>query len=198
MGSRKPTSFIVGRHLLTHPEDGVADIVRHTTPRERPEMGLDKGSVSKARRRLLDATNGEPTLLLKTILSLPERPRHKEVNLHVADAIRIHEAWHSRMPTPHWWSGELAAAELDGVPLMPAHVLVYVRGEDLDHCARFTIEEYYGRLAQKSDSNFTIRARDPWLYSDVAESGGYYVEKGQRLIDYRESKNVHLLKFTEP
>ncbi len=198
MGLRKPISFIVGRHLLTHPEDGVADIVRHTTPADDSDLRLDKGSVSHARRRLLDTTNGEPTLLLKTILSLPERPRYKEVNLHVADAVRIHEAWHSRMPAPHWWSGELAAAELDGVPLMPARVLVYVRTEDLDVCARFTIDEYYGRLAQRSDSNFTIRTRDPWLYSDVAESGGYYAEKGQRLIDYRESKNVHLLRSTEP
>lgn len=198
MGLRKPTTFVVGRHLLTHPEDGVAEIVRHTTPIHEPEFALEKGSVSRARRRLLDLTDGDVGLLLDRVVGLVERPRHKEVHLRVADPVRIHQAWDSRAPAKHWWSGELAAAELDDVPLMPARVLVYVRPQDLNRSTRFTIDEYYGRLTERAQGNFTIRTRDPWLYSDLSEGGGYYVEKGQRLIDYRESRNVHLLKHARP
>lgn len=90
---------------------------------------------------------------------------------------------------PCWISGEYAAAA-EGFDLVPERCLVYVRAGDLE-AALQVVQSSYGKIAGPQQSNLEVRRADDWLYLDPDQE---LVERGQRLLDYDESRHIQILK----
>lgn len=84
-------------------------------------------------------------------------------------------------------SGEDAAV-IDGWDIVPNRHLIYVDSHILADIVRDAIEDG-ARLTEPDGANLTIRERDPWLVDERKTM----VERGQRMLDYLQSKNVQFL-----
>ena len=174
---RAPAEFVVLRHLLGHPEDSPAEIARHCK--------LHDTSARVAVRRIRERDSVSPSWLLAQLKSVRERPRHQQFAFQVPNPDQFLKA----MKAPHWLSGEYAAA-LDGFDLVPEQAMIYIRPEDVKSISA-AAKESFAKVAPASKANVLVRIADPWmnLRSDEA-----LVERGQRLLDYEESRHVQILK----
>lgn len=93
---------------------------------------------------------------------------------------------------PFLLGGEDAAVH-DGYNLVPEHHLIYIEPDHWSDVAS-AAKDVLARVAPASAANLTVRERDPWLTPDPT---GRFVERGQRLLDYQESKHVQLARSLE-
>lgn len=173
---RAPAEFVVTRHLITHPQDSPAQVAKHAR--------LHSATASNALSRIRQAELWTDSQLLAHLRSLAERPRWRRVNLRLPNPGR----WLDGLDRPQATSGEHAAA-LDGFEVVPERHLVYVAAADLDAVIKSAIGDGDGALAPPEKANLILKTRDAWLYDEPPG----VVERGQRLIDYDESKHVQLL-----
>jgi hypothetical protein len=174
---RAPAEFLVTRHLITHPDDGPSDIARH----ERIHVPTASSALIRIRA---EHNLWTETQLLAHIRNIAERPKWRAHSL--------------RLPNPQRWvdnydgrkliSGEPAAV-LDGFDLIPERHLVYLEAAAMNQALQFALDEG-GALAPLNQANLTLRTMDRWLYEEPIG----YAERGQRLLDYADSKHVQLLR----
>lgn len=172
-----PVSFVVARHLLTHPADGPADLSRH--------CHLERSSATKALARLRkDAVETEAQLMAHLI-------RRNTVPHWSSFTFRLPnpDNWLQAVTVDHWLTGEAAAAA-EGMDLIPSRIETYVRREDMEDAMR-TAKQVFAKAAAPRDANLILRVADPWMYLEADEP---LVERGQRLFDYARSKNVQFAK----
>lgn len=184
VGMRAPAAFVVTRHRITHPEEGPAQVAAHT--------GLHTTTVSRVLKRLREKQIYTDRQRLAHLRSLSERPDPKEVHFEVPNPEQFLQVLEGQLEAEVLLGGEDAAVH-DGYNLVPEHHLVYVGPEGWSHAAR-AAEETLAKVAPRSAANLTVRETDPWLTSDAS---GRFVERGQRLLDYQESKHVQLARSLE-
>jgi len=175
---RTPAEFVVTRHLLSHPNDTAMDVAR--------DCHLDPSVASRVVKRLRDEGYWSPAQLVDHLKSLPERPARRAVTMRLTNP----ELWFRAYKGPYMASGEAVAANVDGIDVVPGRFLVYVP----DHRAQEAVAaglEVMGKLAPSSEANLEIRVADPWLRSGEQPN---VVERGQRLLDYDESRQIQLLR----
>lgn len=162
----------VARHLLSHPGESTYALARH--------LRFPFSTARDARRRL--PGEAEDQLLAH----LRRRPvRHEELFF----AHPAPEQWLALPPpAPLSISGEDAAA-LEGHDLVPHRHLFYVAPEDLTILDR-SLRDAGAEPVGPAEANITLRVRDPYLLDDPPP----LVERGQRLLDYLESRNIQLLR----
>lgn len=97
------------------------------------------------------------------------------------------ERWLKRTRFHFLLSGEDAAV-IDGWDIVPNRHLIYVDSNVLVEIVRDALDDG-ARLTESDGANVTIRQRDPWLVDEQRT----LVERGQRMLDYAESKNVQFL-----
>jgi hypothetical protein len=177
---RAPAEFIVTRHLLSHPGDSTTQLAR--------DCHLDPSVASKVVKRLRETQPfWTEQALFRHLKSIPERPQQKGVTMRLTNP----ELWFRSYGGPYMASGEAVAATVDGIDVVPGRFLVYV--PSFEH-ARQAVKaglDVMGKLAPSSEANLEIRVGDPWLCS--AEQPNV-VERGQRLLDYDESRQIQLLR----
>lgn len=178
---RAPAEFVVTRHLITHPDDAPSQIAEHT--------GLHATTVSRVLKRLQEDRIYTDEQRLVHLRSLAERPEHKEIDFEVPNPDQFIQMLEQDSEVGVLLGGEDAAVH-DGYNLVPEHHLVYIDPGDWAEVAA-AAEETLAKLAPRSGSNLTVREMDPWLTS---EQTGTFVERGQRLLDYQESKHVQLAR----
>lgn len=169
MAARPTSVSAVARHLLSHPDESSYAAAKHlsipTASATRAVNWLERNGVSAEAERLR-------FLIANPIPS-------KQFHFRVPDAA----AWLAAPPAPLSVSGEDAAA-VEGLDLIPHRHLLYVAPKDLER----TVESLRAADADFADpdvANVTLRVRDPWLMDEPAP----LVERGQRLLDYRESRH---------
>lgn len=161
----------IARHLLSHPGESTYRLARH--------LGFPFSTAHGARGRV----EAKGVAFLDFLRAHPIR--HKELVVdHPAPA-----RWLAGPPpAPLSISGEDAAA-LEGYDLVPHRHLFYVAEEDLN-LLYWSLREQGGEPVGPGEGNVTLRVRDPYLMDDPPP----LVERGQRLLDYLESRNIHLLR----
>lgn len=174
---RAPAEFLVTRHLITHPDDGPSDIARHARIHV-PTASNALGRIRTERELWTDEQ------LLTHLRGLPERPTWRTHALRLPNPQR----WTEQHDRRRLISGEPAAV-LDGFDLIPERHLVYVEADTIEAALRSALDEG-GALAPRDRANLILKTMDPWLY----EEPDGYAERGQRLLDYAESKHIQLLK----
>lgn len=175
-GVRAPAEFLVTRHLITHPDDGPSEIARH----ERIHVPTASNALTRIREGHGLWTESQ---LLTHLRGLAERPRWRSHALRLPNPGRWVEHYEGR----HLLSGEPAAA-MDGFDLIPERHMVYVQTEAINEALNSALDEG-GALAPRGRANLILKTIDPWLY----EEPDGYAERGQRLLDYAESKHIQLL-----
>lgn len=173
-----PAEFLVLRHRLSHPSESQADLARHTH--------LDSSTVSRVLKRLDAKRLWTPHQRVEAMRTASRRPTHKTYHFRAPNP----DQWNAAYDGPAWLSGEPAAAR-DGYDLVPAKILVYVPPEALPQALRAS-QEIFAKLAPESRANLILREADPWLRADDEHDD--LVERGQRLLDYAESKHIQLLQ----
>ncbi len=174
---RAPAEFLVTRHLITHPDDGPSDIARH----ERIHVPTASNALTRIRNKHDLWTEAQ---LLAHLRTLAERPKWRTHGLRLPNPQR----WVDNYAGRHLISGEPAAV-LDGFDLIPERHLVYIEADAVDQALQFALDEG-GALAPRNQANLIVRTMDPWLYEEPEG----YAERGQRLLDYADSKHVQLLR----
>jgi hypothetical protein len=174
---RTPVTYVVLRHKMTHPDEGAAAIARH--------CHLHDHSVRSALKRIQEEGIWQDAEILHKLRSLKEVPPRKAFHFSIPNP----DQFLNSVTVPCWISGEFAAAS-EGYDLVPERLLVYVRPEDADAAAKAAQDEF-AKVAPHSRANLTIALADPWLYLD---SESDLVERGQRLIDYRDSRHIQILR----
>lgn len=174
---RAPVLYVVLRHKMTHPDEGAASIARHCR--------LHDHSVRSALQRIKGEGIWQDAEILHRLQSIKERPPRKAFHFSIPNPHQFLNA----VTVPVWISGEFAAAS-EGYDLVPERLLVYVRGEDADAATKDALDEF-AKVAPESKANLTIALADPWLHLDPVSD---LVERGQRLIDYRESRHIQILR----
>lgn len=173
-----PVAFVVGRHLLHHPNEGPAAIARH--------CHLHPGSVSSALKRLGDRWRDEE--LVAHLQGQAAKPRPRRFAFRVPNPDQFLAAAR-RSGLAYWLSGEHAAA-IEGHDIVPERCIVYVRPDDMDDAVGLA-RSVMGRVAAPRQANVEVRLADEWLYLDPNDE---LVERGQRLLDYAESRNIQILR----
>ena len=174
---RAPAEFVVLRHLLGHPEDSPAEIARHCK--------LHDTSARVAVRRIRERDTVSQSWLLVQLKSIREKPRHQQFAFKVPNPDQFLEA----MNVPRWFSGEYAAA-MEGYDLVPEQAMIYIRAEDAKSIST-AAKESFAKVAPASKANVLVRIADPWMNLRPDEQ---MVERGQRLLDYEESRHIQILK----
>lgn len=177
---RAPAEFVATRHLLTHPEDTPAMVAHH--------CGLHIQSASRALKRLQGGGIWHDQELLAHARTLAVRPPRKAVHFQVPNPDQFLKALR-KSKVRFWLSGEYAAA-LDGYDLVPERCLVYVRSPSMEGAIR-AARDVMGKVTSGNQANVEIRLADAWLQLDP---GSDLVERGQRLLDYEESRHVQILR----
>jgi hypothetical protein len=172
---RKPTltDRLVSRHRITHPTDSAYKISRH--------IKLPLRTTQLATKRIRERVGIEKEKLLEFLIQNPIP--HKRFEFFHPNP----NVWLRRPPVQISYSGEDAAAVL-GWNLIPNRHILYVAEKDLDILLKDLLDNG-GRLSGDNESNLSIRLRDKWMIDDPSP----LVERGQRLVDYRESKNIQIL-----
>lgn len=170
----RPTDAVLARHWLSHPGESAYQAARH--------VGMEPRTVQKAAERLRDRVGLEPAALLRYLREHPIRSPKTLTLRHPAV-----DRWLQKTPHPFLLSGEDAAL-LDGWDLVPSQHLVYVDAETLAPLVHDALDAG-ARLAGPEASNLVVRQRDPWL----VDEDRVLAERGQRLLDYLESRNVQFL-----
>lgn len=174
---RAPVEFVVLRHLLGHPNDSPAQIARHCS--------LHDTSARMALKRIRQKDANTPSWILRQLQTRRERPHHKQYNFQAPNPDQFLVA----LRAPHWLSGEYAAA-MEGFDVVPEQALIYIREQDLPTVTA-AAKETFAKVAPASKANVVIRIADPWM--DLRD-GEPLVDRGQRLLDYEESKHLQILK----
>lgn len=174
-----PAEFVVLRHLLSHPSDSRYEVARHS--------GLSQNSVGLVVRRIEADEDWSEKQRLERLRNLKRRPTLREYRFRAPNP----RNWHRQYDQPGWISGEVAAAELEKYSLVPERHLVYVKPEHRDAAIRAAFE-VFAELAPPREANLMLREADPWLTAD--DSDPRYVERGQRLLDYAESRHIQILR----
>lgn len=172
---RTPVEFVVTRRLLSEPAATPSDIARHGNVR--------LTSAARAYRKVRDLTGLRPSLLFHHLLELKERPHWPTLHFHIPDP----EQWQNRYQGARWFSGEVAAA-LEGYDLVPERWHVYLPPDDVPG-AVVAAKQEFARVAKASDANLVLCTADPWLHLDPDSD---LVERGQRLLDYWNSRHIRL------
>jgi hypothetical protein len=173
-----PAEFLVVRHRLSHPSDSAAELSRH--------VGLDRAVVSRVEARIRKNGLWQENQLLEHMRALSRRPVVKRVHFRAPNP----KQWFLEFSGRYWQSGEHVAASLDGMDVVPERFLVYVAPEDFDAAVR-AAHDIIARLAPAPEGNLEIRVADPWLREGEQPN---VAERGQRLLDYAESKHIQLLR----
>jgi hypothetical protein len=161
----------IARHLLSHPDDTTYRLARH--------LRLPFSTARDARKRVESQAGGNLLAFLRR-----HPVRHRELFIAHPDPAR----WlGGPPPAPFSISGEDAAA-IEGYDLVPHRHVFYVAEEDLNQL-HGSLRETGGEPVGPDEANVILRVRDAYLIDDPAP----LVEKGQRLVDYLESKNPHLI-----
>ncbi len=126
-----------------------------------------------------------PSWLLVQLKSVRERPRHQQFAFKAPNPDQFLAA----MKAPFWLSGEYAAA-WEGFDLVPEQALIYIRREDAKSISA-AAKESFAKVAPASKANVLVRIADPWMNLRPDEE---LVERGQRLLDYEESRHLQILK----
>lgn len=167
---RKPLDFAVARHLLSDPAEGPSAVARHL--RARPAQ------VHSALARIArQADLASEASLLAFLRRFPRRVEERHF------AMADFESWFARPPAPVSLSGEDAAAA-EGLPVVPHRHLLYAAPEDLA-MLEASLRAAGAEPVARGEATVTLRVRDPWLRDDPAP----LVERGQRLLDYAESRH---------
>ena len=172
---RAPVEFLVTRQLLSGTDVAPAEIARRCR--------LRASSVARAYHRIREKTALDDARLFRHLLGLPERPHWTTLHFHIPNP----QQWQNRYDGPRWLSGEVAAA-LEGYSLVPERWLVYLRPEDVEPAVEAAKTEY-AKVAPPAKANLTLRATDPWMDLDPESD---LVQRGQRLLDYWQSRHVQL------
>lgn len=175
---RTPAEFVVTRHLLSHPNDTAMEVAR--------DCHLDPSVASRVVKRLRTQGFWFPAQLVDHLKSLPERPSRRAVTMRLTNP----ELWFHAYKGPYMASGEAVAASVDGVDVVPGRFLVYVPREHAQEAVTAGLE-VMGKLAPSSEANLEVRVADPWLRPGEQPN---VVERGQRLLDYAESRQIQLLR----
>jgi hypothetical protein len=174
---RAPAEFVVLRHLLGHPDDSPAEIAKHCK--------LHDTSARTAVQRIRARDDPSPSWLFFQLQHAREKPRHRQFNFQVANPDQFLVA----LKAPHWLSGEYAAA-MEGFDIVPEQAMLYIREADLPKVSE-AAKESFAKVAPASKANVIVRIADPWLNLRPDEP---MVERGQRLLDYQESRHLQILK----
>jgi len=176
---RRPsiTDRLLARHWISHPEDSAYEAAKH--------MRLPLRTVQLAAARLRNRIGTGQDQLLDFLMKNPIehksiRVRHPNPNI-----------WLRKPPVMISLSGEDAAA-VNGWDIVPNRHTFYVEEKDLGLALKSLLDSG-GRLSEKEDQNIILKVRDKWLMDEPAP----LVERGQRLIDYQESRNIQLLAGLE-
>lgn len=173
---RAPVEFVVTRHKLTHPDDSPSQSARH--------CNLHQASTSRAMSRLKDEILDDARLLSQ-LLAQRTTPSWPAFYFRVPNP----DNWIQAMKSPHWLTGEAAAA-IEGINIVPSRVETYIRRENADQAVD-AARRSFAKASSPRDANLVIRIADPWLYLDEDDA---LVERGQRLLDYARSSNVQFAK----
>lgn len=172
---RAPVEFVITRHLLSDPAASPSRIARR--------CNLRAPSAARAYNKVRDLTDLREPRLFRHLLDVKECPHWTSLHFRMPNP----EQWQNRYDGPRWLSGEVAAA-LEGYDLVPERWLVYLLPEDMDAAVEAAKQEY-AKMAPPSKANLTLRTADPWLFLDPDSD---LVERGQRLLDYWNSRHVQL------
>jgi hypothetical protein len=149
---------------------------------------LDPSVASKVVKRLREARSfWTEQELFRHLKSIPERPHWKGVTMRLTNP----ELWFRAYHGPFMASGEAVAATVDGIDVVPGRFLVYVPSFEHMHQAVKAGLDVMGKLSPSSESNLEIRVADRWLRAGEQPD---VVERGQRLLDYDESRQIQLLR----
>lgn len=162
----------VARHLLSHPGETTYRLARH--------LRLPFSTAHDARRRVEADAGGDLLAFLRA------RPiRHRELCI----AHPAPERWLAGPPPAPMSIGGEDAAAVEGYGLVPQRHVFYVAEEDLNHLY-WSLRDSGGEPVGPSEGNVLLRVRDAFLIDDPPP----LVERGQRLLDYLESRNIHLVR----
>ena len=175
---RAPAEFVVLRHLVTHPQDGPAELAKHS------HLYLKSASLVLARLR--DAEVWTQPQILAKLRTVAERPRWRTLGYLCPNPSQ----WLKAHTGPHLLSGD-AAAVREGVPILPDRLIAWVDGGELARAQR-AADEVVGTPARAQGANLVLRVMDPWLGSDPKQPA--LVERGQRLLDYDAFPNIQILR----
>ncbi len=173
-----PASFLVIRRLLSKPDLRPYALAK--------DLRIPISSAAAVYARLREENVAKhPRLLLERLRQM----RRPDVQVFTFRAPNP-DQWFRAFQHQAWLSGESAAAH-DQLNLVPSRHVVYVQPEhvpDALAAAKAILADYAPRPA---DANLEIRVADPWLRPDDEEPR--LAEKGQRLLDYAESKHIQIL-----
>jgi hypothetical protein len=79
---------------------------------------------------------------------------------------------------------------MEGFDIVPEQAMLYIREADLPKVSE-AAKESFAKVAPASKANVIVRIADPWLNLRPDEP---MVERGQRLLDYQESRHLQILK----
>lgn len=176
MATKRPkTDALLARHWLTHPEEAAYTAAQHLG-------GIERRTVQNAAERLRTRVGTDEPSLIRYLRAHPI-PARKTISFRHPAADR----WLKDTNIHHLLSGEDAAL-VDGWDLVPHRHMVYVEWDDLQPAVDDVLDTG-GRVADPADANLTLRVGDEWLYEEPKN----FVERGQRILDYLDSKNVQFL-----
>lgn len=178
MCANAPAEFVVVRHLIGHPDDSAYQVAQH--------CGLAQNSAAAVVKRLRDEEVWAGSQMLERLRSLSRRPVHRNLYFRAPNP----RNWLQEFEGPYWISGEWAAAEVDKMNLVPERLLVYVPANDLDSAAKAALS-IQAAVAPASRANLILRSADPWLRAGERDD---VAERGQRLLDYVDSRHIQILK----
>ena len=176
---KKPaiTDRLLVRHWLTHPEESAYEAAKH--------MNLSKRTVQFAAKRIKARTGIQRERLLEFLCENPIA--HKNIGFYHPNP----NVWLRHPPVPVSLSGEDAAAVM-GWDIVPNRHIFYIEATEVNTIVKSLLGSG-GRLAEDMDQNISLRLRDKWMIDEPVP----LVERGQRLVDYKESKNIQLLAGLE-
>ena len=140
-------------------------------------------SAARAYHKVRELTDLQAPRLFRHLLALRERPHWTSLHFRIPNP----EQWQNRFDGQHWLSGEVAAA-LEGYDLVPERWLTYLLPEDVEAAVEAAKMEY-AKMATPAKANLSLRTADPWMFLDPESD---LVERGQRLLDYWNSRHVQL------
>jgi hypothetical protein len=174
-----PAEFVVLRHLLSHPRDAPTEVARHAK--------LVESSVRLVLRRLKGEGLSSPGQWFEKLRSGRRRPEWRELRFQLPNP----DNWYREFPGPLQISGEVAAAEYDRLSLIPSRHLVYIHVSDQERAIEAVWRAFGLLCPNRERANLVLRISDPWLQPDSDDPR--FVERGQRLLDYAESRHIQLL-----
>jgi hypothetical protein len=136
-------------------------------------------------RRLASQDLWHDETLVHWLQTQTERPHHKRLFFKIPNPATFIRTLGVR----HWLSGEFAAAA-EGFDLVPERLMIYVEPGSMQEASTAALDQF-AKVAPPAAANLIIVLVDPWMYLDRDAS---LIERGQRLLDYAESRHLQILK----